>query len=115
VDYSSWDREESDTTERLTHLLSLFTGFGVKRSVSSPGNRGSVFFTFSYCAGLFEDELVRVVSAFCKYQMLRPGSLISSDFTPLCFCPDMWGVGYQRGAGDMRACEEVVISVVSSL
>ena len=31
MDYSSWGREESDTVERLTHLLSLSTGFGVKR------------------------------------------------------------------------------------
>ena len=84
-------------------------------TLGSSVSRGSVFFTFSYCAGLFEDEPVRVVSAFCKYQMLCPGSLISSDFTPLCFCPDMWGVGCQRGAGDLRACEEVVISVVSTL
>ena len=95
MDYSSRGRKESDTTERLTHLLSLFTGYDVKR------------FRFE-----FKSSHPGVI---CQPGQYFSGSLISSDFTPLCFCPDMWGVGCQRGAGDMRACEEVVISVVSTL
>ena len=93
-------------------------GLDLNSSPSTPGvgklicpSRQCFFHILLLCRAVW-GWTAEILSAFCKYQMLCPGSLISSDFTPSCFYPDMWGVACQRGAGDMQTCEEVVISAL---